>query len=216
MFKKNNYFNLDSNSFQVILADPPWDFQTFSNKGKDRGAEKHYNIMSIDQMKALPVMSLAADRCALFLWVTDTHLKIGLDVMESWGFEFKTVGFHWSKICRKSWNLTTGLGYYTRANSEICLLGVPAGGKAPIRKSKGVHRTMIEADENALLELNDKLEFFKGNVASSVAIISRIREHSRKPEEQYDRIEKLFDGPYCELFARHERKNWSSWGDQLC
>jgi len=218
MFKKNNPINdfdkLKKNHYQVILADPPWDFATYSNKGKGRSAQQHYNVLDTNNLQSLPVLSLAADRAVLFLWVTDPHLKDGITLMEQWGFEYKTVAFHWSKICKNKDSMHIGLGYYTRANSEICLLGVPTDGKPPVRKKKNVRRTIISYDESAI-DLNDKLEYFSGNVCSSVAILSRIREHSKKPDEQYDRIEALFDGPYCELFARNNRSGWDAWGDQV-
>ena len=216
MFK--NYFGLNK-KYNVILADPPWSFVTFSEKGKDRSAEQHYDCMTLNDIKMLPIKTIINDKCVLFLWTTDTHLHYALDVIDSWGFEYKTIGFHWSKVCKKSDKLFTGLGYYTRANNETCLLAVPKGGKCPSRKNKGVHRTILNTmDENELSnyigQLQDEISYLKNGVPESVTILSRLREHSRKPDEQYDRIEELFDGPYCELFARHKRDNWDGWGSE--
>jgi N6-adenosine-specific RNA methylase IME4 len=171
--------------FPVIYADPPWTFETWSYAGKGRSAERHYACMSLDGIKALPVNRLAADDCALFLWTTFPHLRQAHEVIEAWGFSYRTLGFIWVKQNPDGAGLHTGTGYWTRANSEPCLLA--ARGKRQ-RRSAGVH---------------------------SVILAPR-REHSRKPDETYSRIEQLLDGPYLELFARSERPNWTCWGNEVC
>lgn len=108
--------------YNVIYADPPWSYKVWSKKGAGRSAESHYPTMSIEAIKALPVSRLAAGDCALFLWITFPMLREGWGVMDAWGFTFKTVAFVWVKQCRKSDNIFTGMGYWTRANAEICLL----------------------------------------------------------------------------------------------
>ena len=118
------------------------------------------------------------------MWVTDPFLKMSFEVIESWGFKYKTVAFTWVKTNKKSAGYFKGLGYWTRANPEMCLLATK--GK-PKRISNGV----------------DQL------------VISKLREHSKKPDEVYERIEKLLEGPYIELFARNKKDNWSSWGNQV-
>jgi len=169
--------------YNVILADPPWSFKTWSDKGKGWSADNHYNVMSIDDIKALPVP--AADNCALFLWVTFPLLREGLEVMEAWGFDYRTQGFTWVKQNKKSDSLFWGMGYYTRANAELCLLGVK--GRMPV-EDRGVHSV----------------------------IWSPVREHSRKPDEQYERIERLYPGAnYLEMFARYKRDGWDSWGNEV-
>jgi N6-adenosine-specific RNA methylase IME4 len=115
--------------YPVIYADPPWTFAVYSAKGKGRSAEAHYDCMSLDDIKALPVAALAMPDCCLFLWVTNPTLIQGLSVMEAWGFAYKTVAFCWTKP------RFMGLGYWTRANAELCLLGTR--GK-PKRRDAGV------------------------------------------------------------------------------
>jgi N6-adenosine-specific RNA methylase IME4 len=170
--------------FPVILADPPWTFETWSDKGKGRSPERHYSCMSLMDICELPVQKLAADDCALFLWTTYPHLQQAQKVIEAWGFSYRTLGFIWVKQAKGGSGLHTGTGYWTRANSEPCLLA--AKGKRQ-RRSAGVHQV----------------------------ILSPVREHSRKPDEIYDRIEQLLAGPYLELWARRTRPGWESWGNQV-
>ncbi len=83
--------------YSVIYADPPWTFSTYSDKGKGRSPEAHYDCMSLEEVKSLPVSQYAADDCVLFMWVTDPMLDKGFEVIQSWGFTYKTVGFYWVK-----------------------------------------------------------------------------------------------------------------------
>jgi N6-adenosine-specific RNA methylase IME4 len=173
--------HLDFGSYAVILADPPWQFLTRSPKGLD-GRPQHYRRMTLDEIKAIPVASLGAKDCALLMWVTDPTLKIGMSVLDAWGFQYKTVGFYWTKTT-KNGREHVGQGYYTRANPEQCLLATRG---QPRRVAKDVRRL----------------------------IVAPVREHSRKPDEQYPRIERLFHGPYLELFARTTRPGWACAGDE--
>lgn len=171
-------------NYQVIYADPAWSYENWSKEGAHKNASSHYDCMTIDDIKKLPVGQLASKDCVLFLWVTDPLLQEGLDVMKAWGFKYQTVAFTWAKQARVNhdkWHM--GLGYWTRANPEMCLLGTT--GK-PERLGKGVRQLVMEP----------------------------IREHSRKPDRMYGDIEKLVDGPYLELFARNKREGWDSWGNQ--
>ena len=172
--------------YNIIYADPPWNFKTYSEKGKQKkSAECHYRCMNIDNIYDLPINQIAADNCILFLWVTFPLLKEGLETIEKWGFTYKTIGFNWIKQNKKSDSLFWGLGYWTRANSEICLLATK--GK-PKRISKSVHSV----------------------------IISKIREHSRKPDEVRDKIVELCgDIPRIELFARQSVDGWDCWGNEV-
>ena len=178
-------------AYAVIYADPPWTFQTHSDKGKGRSAEAHYDCMSLADIKALPVADRAAQDCVLLLWVTDPHLRNAFEVIEAWGFAYKTVGFYWAKLAQ-NWvgiptvqeNWPIGTGYWTRANPEQCLLA-----------TRG-HPKRLNADVRKL-------------------IVSPRREHSRKPDEAYERIERLCAGPYLELFARQRRADWDAWGSEV-
>lgn len=126
--------------YGVIYADPPWSFKTWSAKGTGRGAVSHYDCMSFSTLAALPVSELAADDCALFLWAVDPMLDKALELIQAWGFQYKTVGFYWVKQNMKSDGFFTGLGYWTRANPEQCLLATK--GK-PIRLARDVPRLIV-------------------------------------------------------------------------
>lgn len=169
--------------YSAILCDPAWTFETYSDSGKERSAEQHYDCMTTEDIQNLPVQDICKDDCVLFLWVTFPLLIEGLLTMEAWGFEYKTCAFSWAKKNSSNMGFFMGMGYWTRANVEICLLGTK--GKPKRREEAGGVRQLI---------------------------VSPLREHSRKPDEQYDRIEDLVKGPYIELFSRSDREGWDSWG----
>jgi N6-adenosine-specific RNA methylase IME4 len=121
--------------YPVVYADPPWNFKCYSAKGKARGAEAHYDCMTLDQIKALPVRDLAADDCCLFLWVTNPTLPQAFEVIGAWGFTYKTVAFCWAKTTVRGLR-HVGMGYWSRANAELCLLatrGKPKRSAADVR-----------------------------------------------------------------------------------
>jgi N6-adenosine-specific RNA methylase IME4 len=132
---------LPDGRFGAIYADPPWSFATYSKTRQTRAAENHYNVMSLNAIKALPVGDLAADDCACFVWSINSMLPQALDVMTAWGFQFKTVAFTWAKRTPSDAAWHMGLGYWTRQNSEHCLLGVR--GK-PRRRDRGVRELVVE------------------------------------------------------------------------
>jgi N6-adenosine-specific RNA methylase IME4 len=172
--------------YGVIYADPPWSFRNWSAKGTGRNAVSHYDCLDFPSLAALPIADLAADDCALFLWVTDPLLPRGLELLKAWGFEYKTVAFYWVKLnsaAQHDAHYFTGLGYWTRANPEQCLLATR--GK-PSRRAKDVRRLVVE----------------------------KRREHSRKPDCVRERIERLVAGPYLELFGRQTKRGWDCWGNQ--
>lgn len=121
--------------YSVIYADPPWAYHVYSKKGKGRSAENHYRTMNVEDIKNLPIEKISAKDCILFLWVTFPCLIQGLQVMNSWGFAYKTCGFVWVKRNKKSDSFFTGLGFWTRSNAEICLIGTRGH---PHRVSKAV------------------------------------------------------------------------------
>jgi N6-adenosine-specific RNA methylase IME4 len=172
--------------YKVIYADPPWTFATYSRKGKGRSPEAYYDCMSLADIKGLPVGEWAADDCVLLLWATDPLLQKAFEIIEAWGFTYKTVGFYWAKTKKpepfyNERSFFMGLGFWTRANPELCLLATHG---SPRRRRADVPKL----------------------------IVSPRREHSRKPDEVYDRIEALCEGPYLEMFARSSRSAWCSWG----
>jgi len=176
--------------YATIYADPPWYFKNYSAKGTGRAAISHYDVLSLEDLKRFPIHDYVAKDCVLFLWVTDPMLPQGLELMQAWGFQFKTVAFNWVKTNKDGLEkkvgddpFFTGLGYWTRANPELCLLGTRG---RPKRKAKDVRRL----------------------------VVSERQEHSRKPVEVYERIERLVDGPYLELFARETRSGWCALGNE--
>jgi N6-adenosine-specific RNA methylase IME4 len=128
-----------SGQFAAILADPPWSFAVRSPKGEGRSASQHYSTMSLDEIRLMPVASWAAQDCCLFLWAIDPMLPQALDVMAEWGFAFKTVAFHWTKT-NADGSPFCGMGYWTRANPELCLLGTRG---SPKRVAKDVRRLVV-------------------------------------------------------------------------
>ena len=173
--------------YKIIYADPPWQFKVWSREtGLKRSADKHYKTMKKEDIQELPISKICDKDCVLFLWVTVPCLQDGLELIEKWGFKYKTFGFTWIKKNKKSESLFWGMGYYTRANTEICLLATK-GTPLP-RMSKSVHQV----------------------------VISKIREHSRKPDEVRDRIVELFgDISRIELFARQKVDGWDCWGNEV-
>jgi N6-adenosine-specific RNA methylase IME4 len=172
--------------YGVIYADPPWSFRNWSAKGTGRNAVSHYDCLDFKTLARLPVPDLAADDCALFLWATDPLLPRAFELIQAWGFEYKTVAFYWVKLNAKAKHdadFFTGLGYWTRANPEQCLLATRG---SPARQAKDVKRLVVE----------------------------KRREHSRKPDCIRDRIERLVAGPYLELFGRETKKGWYCWGKE--
>ncbi len=184
--------DLPRNHFAAIYADPPWGFKVWSGPEKkvaSRGTVAPYQTMEMDAICALPVRELAAETSVLFMWMVWPTMPDALKVLEAWGFTYKTCAFTWMKadpyrLFALQEDVYMGLGYWTRANSEVCLLATR--GK-PKRQDAGVRQ----------------------------GIIAPKREHSRKPPETYERIERLVPGPYLELFARNTRPGWSSWGNQV-
>jgi N6-adenosine-specific RNA methylase IME4 len=175
--------------FGAILADPPWRFDVWSGKGTARAADNHYQTMTMREISRLPVDELAADDCALFMWMVWPSLPDALRIIEAWGFEYKTCAFSWMKadpyrLFADDKTPFAGMGYWTRANTEACLLatrGKPKRLNADVRQG----------------------------------IIAPRQEHSRKPDDVHDRIERLVGGPYLELFARRTRPGWRVWGNEI-
>lgn len=177
--------------YEAIYADPPWTYRQHGGpRGKRGMANAHYGTMSLAELAALPVGKLAAPGgCALFLWATGPLLPEALELMRTWGFAYKGIAFAWTKTNRRSGGLFWGMGAYTRANAELCLLGVTPGYKATEHvRSHRVHQVLQ----------------------------TPVGRHSAKPPETRERIvELLGDVPRIELFARGKASGWDAWGDEL-
>ena len=166
--------------YAVIYADPPWDFEVYNEEsGIERAAANHYSTMSLDEICALPIPSLASPAAALFMWTTVPHLRESFQVLDAWGFEYKT-NIVWVKD-------KIGLGYFVRNQHELLLIA-----------TRGDMPTPLSA-----------------NRPSSVITAPR-REHSRKPDEAYALIERMYpELPRIELFARQTRPGWARWGNEV-
>lgn len=173
-------------SFGTILADPPWRFQNSTGKiAPEHKRLSRYGTLSLEQIKALPVLSAAADTAHLYLWVPNALLAEGLAVMAAWGFTYKS-NIVWHKIRKDGGSDGRGVGFYFRNVTEIILFGVRGKNARTLKPG----RTQVNY------------------------LATRKREHSRKPDELYPIIEACSRGPFLELFARGERARWKSWGNQ--
>ncbi len=178
--------SLAGHYFGTIMADPPWQFQNRTGKiAPEHKRLSRYGTMSLEEIEALPVSLAAAETAHLYLWVPNALLPEGIAVMRAWGFRYKS-NLIWHKIRKDGGSDGRGVGFYFRNVTEIILFGV-----------RGKNARTLQAGRTQVNYLS-----------------SRKREHSRKPDEQYSIIESCSAGPYLELFARGERKNWTSWGHQ--
>jgi N6-adenosine-specific RNA methylase IME4 len=195
------FANLEQGKFAAILADPPWHFRArtalqVGNWTSRRDAEKHYSVMGIDDICAMPVKDLAAKDAHLFIWTTGPCLQQTFDVIKAWGFRYSGVAFTWVKLKRShnprqlrilptaESDLHVGLGLTTRKNAEFCLLARRGNAR---REAKNIREI----------------------------IMAPVREHSRKPDEVYERVQRYCVGPYLELFSRQQRPGWTCWGNEV-
>ena len=172
--------------FSTILADPPWQFQNRTGKiAPEHKRLNRYHTMHLDEICELPVASIAADPAHLYLWVPNALLPDALKVMEAWGFRYVS-NIVWHKVRKDGGSDGRGVGFYFRNVTELLLFGVR--GKSARTLDPG--RSQVNM------------------------IQTRKREHSRKPDEQYEIIENCSWGPRIELFSRDTRAGWVGWGDQ--
>jgi len=172
--------------FYTVLADPPWQFTNRTGKmAPEHKRLSRYPTMSLQEIKDLPVEAIVKDTAHLYLWVPNALLAEGLEVMDHWGFTYKT-NLVWYKIRKDGGPDRRGVGFYFRNVTEMILFGVRGKNARTLQPGR--------SQENV--------------------ISSRKREHSRKPDEQYDLIESCSPGPYLEMFARGPRKGWFAWGNQ--
>jgi N6-adenosine-specific RNA methylase IME4 len=172
--------------FATVLADPLWQFQNRTGKmAPEHKRLKRYGTMTLEDIKALPVSRAVRETAHLYLWVPNALLAEGLEVMRSWGFQYKS-NIVWHKIRKDGGPDGRGVGFYFRNVTELILFGV---------RGKNA-RTLAPGRR--------QVNFIK----------SRKREHSRKPDEAYPLIESCSPGPYLEIFARGGRSGWTTWGNQ--
>lgn len=172
--------------FSTILADPPWQFQNRTGKmAPEHKRLSRYPTLTLQEIKDIPVEAAVKDTAHLYLWVPNALLAEGLQVMECWGFTYKT-NLIWYKIRKDGGPDRRGVGFYFRNVTEMILFGIRGKNARTLQPGR--------SQENI--------------------ISSQKREHSRKPDEQYAIIESCSPGPYLEMFARGNRANWYSWGNQ--
>src|ERR1700692_3497246 len=172
--------------FSTILADPPWRFANRTGKmAPEHRRLARYQTMTVEEIASLPVAQVAAPVAHLYLWVPNALLPWGLRVMDAWGFRYKS-NLVWHKLRKDGGSDGRGVGFYFRNVTEIILFGI-----------RGQNARTLAPGRRQVNYLG-----------------SRKREHSRKPDEQYEIIESCSPGPYLELFGRGTRKGWMTWGDQ--
>ena len=195
---------LPNNKYNIIYADPPWAYKDKAAAG-NRGACFKYELMTDADIRALPVQDIAAEDCVLFMWATYPKLKEALDVIKAWGFTYKTCGFQWIKQNKSGNGHFFGMGNWTRANTEPCLIATK-GEAFPVVLDE-------EGSAPCLIATKGKPKRISASV--SQLIFSPLRAHSQKPDEVRDRIVALMgDLPRIELFARSGAEGWDCWGNE--
>ena len=175
---------LPNKKYQIIYADPPWSYRDKASAGK-RGASFKYDTQGIEWIKSLPVKDISDLDCSLFLWVTMPMLQEGLDTIKAWGFTFKTVAFTWVKKNKKAGSWFMGMGNWTRANAELCLLGIKGKPKRISASVRSVIDTPIEAHSKKPDVTRERI------------------------------VQLVGDLPRIELFARQAVIGWDNWGNEL-
>jgi N6-adenosine-specific RNA methylase IME4 len=173
--------------FQTIYADPPWRFQNRTGKmAPEHRRLSRYSTMTLDDIFELPVATIAAEKSHLYLWVPNALLAEGLETMRRWGYVYKS-NLVWYKIRKDGGPDRRGVGFYFRNVTELVLFGI-----------RGKNNRTLKA----------------GRTMPNI-IGTRKRRHSQKPDEMWRVIEQCSPGPRLELFARHYRRGWHQWGDQV-
>ncbi len=170
--------------YKIIMADPPWTYQDKALAG-NRGAGCKYDLMTQDELKAMPIADLADDDCAMFMWVTMPMLQEGLDLIKAWGFTYKTNAFTWVKRNKVADSWFWGMGRWTRSNAELCLLATKGH---PTRASAAVHSV-----------IDTKIE----------------RHSKKPDEVRKRIVQLCGDLPRIELFARERAEGWDAYGNQV-
>lgn len=168
--------------YQVIYADPPWKYNARNNKSKFGFGANQYTLMKTKDIMALPIEDIAADDSYLFLWVTFPRLQEGLDVMKAWGFTYKTLGFSWLKTNKGNGKPFFGIGYYTKSNCEVCLLGIRG---RPPKVSDSVSSVIIEPKRGH----SQKPIITRDKIVELVGDVKRIELFARDTSDGWDIIE---------------------------
>lgn len=170
--------------YQIIYADPPWSYKDKAGAGK-RGASFKYSTQDKAWLQALPVQTIAADNCVLFLWVTMPMLDEGMALMKAWGFQYKTCAFTWVKKNKVASSWFFGMGNWTRSNAELCLIGK----KGTIKRQSASVSSVIDTP---IQQHSKKPDCARDKIVTLMGDLSRI-----------------------ELFARQQSDGWDAWGDEV-
>ena len=168
--------------YNIIYADPPWSYQ---DKNCSGSCENHYKTLSIKDLCDLPIQEIAAKDCVLFLWATYPLIKDALLLIDSWGFEYKSIAFQWIKKNKKSGSYFYGLGRWTRGNTEPCFLAVKG-------KPKRLAANVFQIIDAPIRQHSRKPDITR-------ILITKL----------------MGDLPRIELFSRERFEGWDVWGDQL-
>ena len=180
---KIDIFNTDK-KYNIIYADPPWSYRDKALSG-NRGACCKYPVMDSKDISNFPVNYITADDCILFMWVTMPKLNECFDLIKAWGFEFKTCAFVWIKTNKKSNSLFWGMGRWTRANAEVCLIATKGKPKRIAANVHSVVMSPIEEHSKKPAEVRERI------------------------------VELCGDIPRIELFARQHAEGWDCWGNEV-
>lgn len=194
--------HLPRHHFGCIVADPPWSFRSYTaiqsqNPDSTRAVERHYATMSLADIMALPVPEIAAPDCHLWLWATGPNLPAAFDVIKAWGFKYSAIGFTWVKLKRSHGSRQLRFLSSADLDRELHI---------------GLGLTTRKNAEICLLARRGNARRVAKNVRE--IIMAPVREHSRKPDEAFARIERYCGGPYLEMFARESRPGWTAWGNE--
>lgn len=170
--------------YKIIYADPPWSYVDKAAAG-NRGASFKYPTQSKEWLESLNVKDIADKDCVLFLWVTMPKLNECFDLIEAWGFEYKTVAFTWVKRNKLSPSWFWGMGRWTRANAEVCLLATKG---SPKRVSAAVHSVI----DTPIQKHSQKPAVVRERILQLMGGVERV-----------------------ELFAREKVEGWDVWGNEL-
>lgn len=170
------------NKYHIIYADPPWRYDNKHAKGE---ADSLYPTLALEEIKNIPVGKLAEKDCVLFLWFTYPMIQEALEVIKSWGFEYKTLGFQWVKLSTTGQKLHWGPGYWTRRNSEGCFIATK-GNIRPVRHD--IHELVI----SPLIKHSKKPDSCREDIVKLMGPLSRI-----------------------ELFSRQGYNGWDFWGNEV-
>jgi len=178
------YKSLPTKKYSIIYADPPWNYRDIGKAGK-RGASYKYSTIEINELKKFPIDLMCEKNCALFLWVTMPQLQNAIDLIKAWNFKYKTCAFTWIKLNRKDKKPFIGMGHYTRANAELCLLAMRG-------KLKRVSASVRSVIQSPICEHSKKPDEVRERIVNLFGDIPRI-----------------------ELFARQITEGWDCWGDEI-